>query len=80
MNTFIEATASEKLPIRTKCYTIDRFGVFSKRMYTYTSLHIPQSNGRIERCASQGQIHIRIVCAWTSRRPFDSINFLTMCL
>lgn len=48
MNTLVETTAGEKLAVWTKRYTVHGLGVFRQRVYTYTPLHVPEPNGRIE--------------------------------
>lgn len=80
VHAFIKATRCQVLAVWAKCHRIHGLRVLGERMDASATLNIPQTNGRIERCTRQYQVHVWILCARTSWRPLDRVDLFRMCL
>ena len=74
VNTFVEAPAGQKLPVRRKCDTVDRLLVPGESVDTRPSLHVPQSHGRVEAGGGEDEVHVGIVGAGAGRTPLRENN------
>ena len=71
VNTFVETSAGQKLPVGRKCDTVDWLLVPCEGVNAGTSLHVPQSHCRVKAGGGENEVHVRVVGARPSRTPLE---------